>query len=51
MNNDDIDILLAKYNLAVEEGKDSFYYNGQEVLTQYAYYLLASLGRTPAKGK
>ena len=35
-----IDIFTAKRDLAIEEGKDIFIFDGQEVLVSYAKYVI-----------
>jgi len=42
-NQQDAEILKAKYELACEENKESFSLMGQEVLTSYAKYLIEYL--------
>jgi len=39
----EFDILVAKYNLAIEEKKESFLFFGNELLVDYAKYLIESL--------
>jgi hypothetical protein len=39
----EFDILVAKYNLAIEEKKKSFIFFGKELLVDYAKYLIESL--------
>jgi len=46
----DMDIFIAKRNLAIEENKKSFTFYGREVLVDYAKYVIESYKNKFKKG-